>query len=100
MQLRAWNLNLVVFHLFQFGRVHDVLVIRLPASSLFGLLTSLPSDVTILPTERTGTSKTETGSHEAAGKMRKYSFMLLGCFLLMYLGVLGYVVLEAFGELF
>jgi len=26
--------------------------------------------------------------------------MLLGCFLLMYLGVLGYVVLEAFGELF
>ena len=34
------------------------------------------------------------------GKMRKYSFMLLGCFLLMYLGVLGYVVLEAFGELF
>ncbi len=34
------------------------------------------------------------------GKMRKYSFMLLGCFLLMYLGVLGYVVLEAFGKLF
>ena len=34
------------------------------------------------------------------GKMRKYSFMLLGCFLLMYLGVLGYVVLEAFGDLF
>ena len=34
------------------------------------------------------------------GKMRKYSFMLLGCFLLMYLGVLGYVVWEAFGELF
>ena len=31
LQLRAWNLNLVVFHLFQFGRVHDVLVIRLPA---------------------------------------------------------------------
>ena len=27
-------------------------------------------------------------------------FMLLGCFLLMYLGVLGYVVLEAFGDLF
>ena len=25
---------------------------------------------------------------------------LLGCFLLMYLGVLGYVVLEAFGDLF
>lgn len=34
------------------------------------------------------------------GKMRKYSFMLLGCFLLMYLGVLSYVVLEAFGDLF
>lgn len=34
------------------------------------------------------------------GKMRKYSFMLLGCFLLMYLGVLGYVVLEAFGKMF
>ena len=31
LQLRAWNLNLVVFHLFQFGRVHDVLVIRFPA---------------------------------------------------------------------
>lgn len=34
------------------------------------------------------------------GKMRKYSFMLLGCFLLMYLGVLGYVVMEAFAKLF
>jgi len=34
------------------------------------------------------------------GKMRKYSFMLLGCFLLMYLGVLGYVIIEAFGKLF
>lgn len=28
------------------------------------------------------------------GKMRKYSFMLLGCFLLMYLGVLGYNQLD------
>lgn len=34
------------------------------------------------------------------GKMRKYSFMLLGCFLLMYLGVLGYVVVQSFGQLF
>ena len=35
-----------------------------------------------------------------SNRQHKYSFMLLGCFLLMYLGVLGYVVLEAFGELF
>lgn len=34
------------------------------------------------------------------GKMRKYSFFLLGCFLLMYLGVLGYEVLIAFGKMF
>ena len=34
------------------------------------------------------------------GKMRKDTFRLLGCCMLMYLGVLGYVVLEAFGELF
>jgi flagellar protein FlaJ len=34
------------------------------------------------------------------GKMRKYSFFLLGCFLLMYLGVLGYEVVSAFGKMF
>lgn len=34
------------------------------------------------------------------GKVRKYSFFLLGCFLLMYLGVLGYEIMNAFGKLF
>jgi Flp pilus assembly protein TadB len=34
------------------------------------------------------------------GKMRKYSFFLLGCFLLMYLGVLGYEVMGAFSKMF
>lgn len=34
------------------------------------------------------------------GKVRKYSFFLLGCFLLMYLGVLGYEIMKAFGKLF
>ena len=34
------------------------------------------------------------------GKMKKYSFFLLGCFLLMYLGVLGYEVVNAFGKMF
>lgn len=34
------------------------------------------------------------------GKMRKYSFFLLGCFLLIYLGILGYEILNAFGNLF
>ena len=34
------------------------------------------------------------------GKMRKYSFMLVVCVLRMYLGDMGYGVLEAFGELF
>ena len=33
------------------------------------------------------------------GKMKKYSFFLLGCFLLMYLGILGYEVINAFGKL-
>ena len=32
--------------------------------------------------------------------MKKYSFFLLGCFLLMYLGVLGYEVVNAFGKMF
>lgn len=34
------------------------------------------------------------------GKMKKYSFFLLGCFLLMYLGVLGYEVMNAFKLMF
>jgi hypothetical protein len=34
------------------------------------------------------------------GKVRKYSFFLLGCFILMYLGVLGYEIVNAFGKLF
>ena len=34
------------------------------------------------------------------GKMRKYSFFMLGCFLLMYLGVLGYEVAIAFSKMF
>lgn len=34
------------------------------------------------------------------GKVRKYSFFLLGCFLLMYLGILGYEIMNAFGKLF
>lgn len=34
------------------------------------------------------------------GKMRKYSFILLGCFLLMYAGVLGYEVVNAFNMMF
>lgn len=34
------------------------------------------------------------------GKMKKYSFFLLGCFLLMYLGVLGYEVMKAFQMMF
>ncbi len=33
-------------------------------------------------------------------KMRKYSFFLLGCFLLMYLGVLGYEIIRGFGKMF
>lgn len=33
-------------------------------------------------------------------KMKKYSFFLLGCFLLMYLGILGYEVMNAFGKMF
>ena len=34
------------------------------------------------------------------GKMKKYSFFLLGCFLLMYFGILAYEVIRAFGNLF
>ncbi|WP_353852756.1 secretion protein F [Dehalobacter restrictus] len=34
------------------------------------------------------------------GKVRKYSFFMLGCLLLMYLGVLGYEIMHAFGKLF
>lgn len=33
-------------------------------------------------------------------KMKKYSFFLLGCFLLMYIGVLGYEVVRAIGTMF
>lgn len=34
------------------------------------------------------------------GKVRKYSFFMLGCLMLMYLGVLGYVIMNSFGKLF
>lgn len=34
------------------------------------------------------------------GKIRKYSFFILGCLLLMYLGVLGYEIVNSFGKLF
>lgn len=34
------------------------------------------------------------------GKMKKYSFFLLGCFLMMYLGILGYEVVNAFSKMF
>ena len=34
------------------------------------------------------------------GKIKKYSFIMLGCFLLMYLGILGYVIINALGKMF
>ena len=34
------------------------------------------------------------------GKVKKYSFLMLGCFLLMYLGVLGYAIMNALGKMF
>lgn len=34
------------------------------------------------------------------GKVRKYSFFILGCLMLMYLGVLGYEIMNSFGKLF
>ena len=34
------------------------------------------------------------------GKMKKYSFFLLGCFLLMYIGVLGYEVVRTIDTMF
>lgn len=34
------------------------------------------------------------------GKIHKYSFFLLGCFLLIYFGILGYEILHGFGKLF
>lgn len=34
------------------------------------------------------------------GKIQKYSFFILGCLLLMYLGVLGYEIVNSFGKLF
>ena len=34
------------------------------------------------------------------GKVRKYSFMMLACFLLVYLGIIGYQILTSFGSLF
>lgn len=34
------------------------------------------------------------------GKVKKYSFLMLGCFLLMYLGILGYVIINALGKMF
>jgi len=33
-------------------------------------------------------------------KVRKYSFLMLACFLLVYLGVIGYQILSSFGSLF
>lgn len=34
------------------------------------------------------------------GKVKKYSFLMLGCFLLMYLGILGYAIINALGQMF
>lgn len=34
------------------------------------------------------------------GKIKKYSFMMLGCFLLIYLGILGYEIMRALGNMF
>lgn len=34
------------------------------------------------------------------GKVKKYSFIMLGCFLLMYLGILGYEIINALGKMF
>jgi hypothetical protein len=34
------------------------------------------------------------------GKVRKYSFFMLGCLIMMYLGVLGYEIMNSFGKLF
>ena len=34
------------------------------------------------------------------GKVKKYSFLMLGCFLLMYLGILGYAIINALGKMF
>lgn len=34
------------------------------------------------------------------GKVRKYSFFMLGCLMLMYIGVLGYAIMNSFGKLF
>lgn len=34
------------------------------------------------------------------GKVKKYSFFMLGCFLLMYLGILGYAIINALGKMF
>ena len=34
------------------------------------------------------------------GRVKKYSFLMLGCFLLMYLGILGYAIINALGKMF
>ena len=34
------------------------------------------------------------------GRIHKYSFYLLGCFLLIYFGILGYEIMHGFGKLF
>ena len=34
------------------------------------------------------------------GKVRKYSFFMLGCFLLMYFGILGYEIMVTLGRMF
>ena len=34
------------------------------------------------------------------GKVRKYSFFMLGCFLLMYFGILGYEIMVTIGKMF
>ena len=33
------------------------------------------------------------------GKVKKYSFLMLGCFLLIYIGILGYAIINALGKM-
>jgi len=34
------------------------------------------------------------------GKIKKYSFFMLGCFLIMYLAIIGYEILNALNNMF
>jgi len=34
------------------------------------------------------------------GKIKKYSFYMLACFLIMYLAIIGVEIMNAFGKLF